>query len=150
MKPIWPALLTLAFLGTGCVGLFPEKTEDLGVKLTPSSVAFVKPNVTSRSEVLRRLGTNFVEVPANPTLQCPEAIAYTWEGGLTWHSWFAFGWPDAAPVLFDSTRGGWHAYFLTFTPDEVVMAKEFKNLDLDASVYDQLMHWAISKANSRP
>ena len=71
------ALAALAFVLTGCVGVvpFPVSTTKVvaGQQLKPQDVAFIQPGLTTRSQVVARLGTDYAALPYQ------RAIAYSWE-----------------------------------------------------------------------
>lgn len=125
---------------TGCAEVLPRPTAAYGAKLTQKQVAFIHPGKTTRAEVVTTLGTNCVTMRADVTSACPAALAYTWEGGLDWHLRLVL------PGLQSSTsHGGWYAFMVALSPTDVVIAADFKTLNNQRSLDEQISAWAIKQ-----
>jgi len=131
------------FLGlflTGCVGVIaiPECSNKpiAGVKLKSKDTEFIQKGLTSATEVINILGTNYV---------CnfrERALAYSWElpycHGVTWSWWFFYGKTEE----FDLSR--WRAFFIAFDTNNIVIATATKHLnDQDTPLNEHLELWAI-------
>ncbi len=131
------ALAALAFVVTGCVGVLPFPVSSskvvAGRQLKPEDVAFIQPGITTRAQVVARLGTDYAALPYQ------RAIAYSWEmkggGGVYW-----------VAGLYGGTGGewvgGWRGYFVGFDPQGVVRAEDFATLATSRSLHANLEGWA--------
>jgi hypothetical protein len=127
-------------LASGCVGVVPRPVSrtqvEYGRQLKACDVSFVQTGVTTRTEILARLGTNFVALPMN------RALAYTWEmkgGGGVW--WVAVVVPEAAFYDAGTWEGGWRGFFIAFDDAGVVTARAHKKLSPRRSLHQHLYNW---------
>jgi len=128
-------------LFTGCVGVVPKPVSstkvEYGRKLAPADVAFIQPGVTTRAEVVAKLGTDFTALPKE------RAIAYSWEmkgGGGVWWYFLVAGYAGAA-ANGGSWEGGWRACFIAFDEQGVVTATAFKQPSTRTSLHEHLYAW---------
>ena len=135
----------------GCVGSlvvpkFNQKPENGAIALKSKDTAFIHKGVTTATEVVNTLGTDYTYGLRQ------RALAYSWEiptgDGLKWESWLWF-WFDISNGL-----GGchadefycshWRAFFIAFDNNNIVIDKAAKHLDDDMSLHEQLEVWAIN------
>jgi hypothetical protein len=149
LKAIWPATsLAASIFLTGCVGvvLLPVSTKEVhyGHRLQAKDVAFIKPGVTTRAEVIAKLGTNYLALPNQ------RAIAYSWEmkggGGVWW--WFIAG-PGGAAGNSGSWEGGWRTFFLALDDHGVVRDTAFKSPSTSRSLHRHMDKWLAGLSPQR-
>ena len=130
--------VSLATLLTGCVGLLPipPLSNQLlaGRVIKQSDASFIVPGCTTRLEVERRLGPCSRDCPRAPS------VAYSWERP----GWTMFWWVVGryGGIGDNFAVGGWHALFVAFDDDGVVLQKEFASLSDLSSLDEQLEQWA--------
>jgi hypothetical protein len=128
--------LLLSFGSVGCLPV-PLWNQSYGTPVTKEAARLVTVGQTTRPELIHMLGTNYV------SLWHESAIAYPWEGGLT------FDWTDCSStgtgnrsIGRDDSVGAWRAFFVTFDTNGVVAAKTFKSLKLMVPLDQKLEDWA--------
>ena len=142
-------LLASGALSTACVPFYcgevhcvpvpsfaPKKIEQ-GRELTAAQTAFIVPGLTTRTEVVARLGDDFRD---SPRLR---ALAYAWQyNGTQLHT----GWSLGMFWGFDSEDSvrdfGWRALFVAFDRDDQVLAARIQSLNAGHSLDEQLENWA--------
>ena len=130
--------MALSFFLTGCVGVLPipdfSNQPTHGVRLRSQDTAFIRPGITSASELFGILGTNCVCDPRQ------RAVAYSWElpggNGLWWLLFLEGG------VGGEFEWSLWRAFFVAFDAHNVVTAAASKNLSSNKSLHAQLEVWA--------
>jgi hypothetical protein len=138
---VWAAFsLAATLLFTGCVGVLPRPVSatkvDYGHRLPTKEAAFIQPGVTTRAEVISRLGTNYVSLPSE------RAIAYSWEmkgGGAVW--WCVIVSPYGAIAESGDFPGGWRAFFVAFDDRGVVTSTAFKSPSTRHSLHEHMHNW---------
>ena len=98
-----------------------------------SDVTFIQPGLTTRSEVIARIGADYY------WNQRSRSLAYTWEmpgGGGFW--WVATPYGGTG----DSWVGGWRGFFVSFDDRGLVTATTFKRLSTRRSLDENLEKWA--------
>ena len=140
---------TVALLSTGCVGVVPipvySSTPEYGQKLKPSQTRFIRPGLTTRAEVISRLGTNCV------SFRRTRSIAYTWEmrgGGGVW--WFVLVCEGGGVVKGGNWVGGWRGFFVAFDERNVVRAAEFKTLSARRALDENMDRWVAKLPPESP
>ncbi len=127
-------VVVMATLLTGCVGILPVPPLSnklvAGRVIKKSEVRFIVPGFTTRGEVAQRLG------PASRHCNRATSVAYSWERP----SWTMFWWYGYSEGSFDV--GGWHAFFMAFDDQGIVLQKDFVNLSDLSSFDEQLERWA--------
>lgn len=134
------ALVGLALLVTGCVGVLPRPVSatkvESGHRIVPEDVAFIRPGHTTRSQVVARLGTDYAALPYQ------RAIAYSWEmaggGGVYW---VVLAGPSGGGATGGDWVGGWRGFFVAFDERGVVQAAQFKHLSSGRSLHANMDCW---------
>ena len=132
--------LAAALLFTGYVGALPRPVSstkvEYGHRLPTREVAFIQTGVTTRTEVISRLGTNYVSLPGD------RAIAYSWEmkggGGVYW---IVVVTPYGGIADGGNWTGGWRAFFVSFDDRGVVTTTAFKSPSTRRSLHEHLYAW---------
>lgn len=133
------AVLPLAVLLTGCVGVLPipssSRHPEHGQVIGSEQVRFIQTGCTTRQEVTNRLGCDFRDSPR------VRALAYSWEmpggRGLWWLACMGGG----TGGEFEWSH--WRALFLRFDDDDVVVQTKFVRLSSGRSLDEQLERWAL-------
>jgi len=127
-------------LFTGCVGVVPKPVSatqvEYGRKLAPADVAFIQPGITTRAEVVAKLGPDFTALPMQ------RALAYSWEmagGGGVW--WWCLVTPYGGGGDGGSWTGGWRVFFIAFDEQGVVTATAFKKPSTRTSLHEHMFAW---------
>jgi len=130
-------VLALGCLLTGCVGVVPvpvySSTPENGRKLVHGDVAFIHPGLTTRAEVIARIGPDFY------WNQRSRSLAYTWEvpgGGGFWWAASMYGGGG------DYWVGGWRGFFVSFDNRDLATAVAFKRLSTRRSLDENMERWA--------
>jgi hypothetical protein len=132
--------LTAGLLLTGCIGVVPtpitSKVEH-GQRVKPEDVLFIQPGVTTRAEVIAKLGRDYAALPHE------RVIGYSWElegGNLV--CWAVVAGPGGegggANVI---PLGGWRALFIAFDDAGRVRATAFKKPSLRKSLHEHMYVW---------
>jgi hypothetical protein len=128
---------------TGCVGILPRPVSatkvEYGHRLLTNDVSFIQSGVTTRAEVIARLGTNYTALPLQ------RALAYSWEmqgGGWVW--WLVLVGPNGGGGTGGQWTGGWKAFFIAFDDQGVVTSTAFKSPSTRRSLHDHMYNWLAS------
>ena len=125
----------LLLLFAGCV-IVPSRSKDpiVGNVIALPDTEFIVVGVTTRDEVIQRLGSEFRE------LWRRTALAYSWElpGGSIGIAVFSMG--GAFAEDFEWSR--WRAFFVAFNENGIVTKKKFIKLSANKSLDQQLESWA--------
>lgn len=149
------ALLSPIFLLTGCamlaVPIPAGKREAIsGQVIDKADVAFISVGVTTRDEVVQKLGQNF------RTRGSGAPISYSWEkkGGDIYYAGLIASYGGAAAGAGKDSRtwSSWRGLFVEFDATNRVRRFEFLKLKLSQSVDEQRDQWEAkgqSKSNQR-
>jgi hypothetical protein len=121
----------------GVIPIPPDSSKPIaGRVLTGADAAFIKPGVTSRQEVVQRLGRCTREIPR------AGAVAYTWEKPI-WE-WVFFAAGPYGGTSGSVPAGGWHALLIAYDERGLARKKEITSLSHRRSLDDQVVRWAGS------
>jgi hypothetical protein len=144
MKIVALMLLAMTGLVTGCVGLIPVPSLSSqpadGRVIQAREAAFIVPGLTTRAEVVERLGADFRPSPRLPV------IAYSWDlpGGTALWWWVVVCTEGGAGNAGEFEYGHWRAFFVAFDQDGYVTKAKFKHLSGRKSLDEQLETWGAA------
>lgn len=144
MKIVTLMLLAAPGLVTGCVGLIPVPSfsgqAPVGRVIQAREAAFVMPRLTTRAQVVERLGADFRPSPRLPV------IAYSWDlpGGTALWWWAVFCTEGGAGDAGEFEWGRWRAFFVAFDQDGYVTKTKFVRLSGRKSLDEQLEAWGAA------